>query len=191
MASSVIKAKNRSTKLSQDEEVGMKCSTLVPLQPVLHLLCLVCRVVVDDEMQVEDPVHSGIDLLEEADEFLGAMASPAFADHLAGLHVEGGKQRGSAVALVVVRHRLSPPLLERQTRLRAVERLDLALLIDAQHQGTLRRVHVEADNVDDLLRELWVIRNLESAIPDQTRSQRHTRVQSMLSSVDAYPSIGA
>src|SRR5215468_7894857 len=123
MASSVIKAKNRSTKLSQDEEVGMKCSTLVPLQPVLHLLCLVCRVVVEDEVQIEHLVHSGIDLLEKADEFLGAMASPAFADHLAGLHVEGGKQRGSAVALVVVRHRLSPPLLERQTRLRCGQAL--------------------------------------------------------------------
>jgi len=43
-------AKKRSTKLSQDEEVGMKwkIEALVPLQPVLHLLSLVRRIVVDD-----------------------------------------------------------------------------------------------------------------------------------------------
>jgi len=37
------------------------------------------------------------------------VARQAFADHLAGLHVEGGKQRCGAVALVVVRHRLRRP----------------------------------------------------------------------------------
>src|SRR5579859_989972 len=79
------------------------------------------------------------------------------------LHVKGGKQRRGAVALVIVRHRLGPPLFERQARLRAVERLDLALLVDAQHQGTLRRVHVKADNIDNLLGEHRIVRDLESA----------------------------
>ena len=48
-------------------------------------------------------------------------------------HVEGGKQRGRAVPLVVVGHGAGAPLLHRQAGLGAVERLDLALLVDRQH----------------------------------------------------------
>ena len=39
------------------------------------------------------------------------------------------------------------PLLERKARLHAVEHLDLALLIDAQHKHAIRQVHIEADTV--------------------------------------------
>ena len=54
-------------------------------------------------------------------------------------------------------------LLQRQARLRAVERLDLAFLVDAQHQRPVRRVHVEPDDVGDLLLELRVVGELEAA----------------------------
>ena len=43
--------------------------------------------------------------------------------------VEGGEQRGCAVAFVVVGHRSGAARLHRQTRLGTVERLDLALLM--------------------------------------------------------------
>jgi len=49
-----------------------------------------------------------------------------------------------------------------QAGLRAIERLDLALLIDAQYQGALRRIHVKADDIDDFLGKLRVVRELES-----------------------------
>ena len=39
-------------------------------------------------MQVEMPGHGPVDLLQEPDEFLGAMAGQTFANHLAGLHVK-------------------------------------------------------------------------------------------------------
>src|SRR5262249_60105574 len=86
----------------------------------------------------------------------------AFADDEATLHVEGRKQRGRAVPLVVVRHGRGPSLLERQARLRAVERLDLALLVDAEHHRALWRIEVKPDNVGDLLLELPIIRDLET-----------------------------
>ena len=38
----------------------------------------------------------------------------------------------------------------RQHRLGPVERLDLGLLVDAEHDGTVGRVEVEADDVPDL-----------------------------------------
>jgi hypothetical protein len=43
----------------------------------------------------------------------------------------------------------------------AVEGLDLALLVHAQHDGPIRRRHVQADDVANLLDEEWVGRELE------------------------------
>ena len=65
------------------------------------------------------------------------------------------------MALVVVGHRGRPPLLERQTRLRPIERLDLGLLIDAEHHGPIRRIEIEANDLGDLLLEHRVVRDLE------------------------------
>jgi hypothetical protein len=48
--------------------------------------------------------HLGIDGVEEADELLVAVALHVLADDGAVEHVDGGKQRGRAVPLIVVRH---------------------------------------------------------------------------------------
>ncbi len=45
----------------------------------------------------------------------------------------------------------------------AVERLDLALLVDRQHDGVGRRVHGEADTVFDRLGEGGIVGALEGA----------------------------
>ena len=77
--------------------------------------------------------------------------------------IERGEQRGRAVALVVMGHRPAFSGLERQARLRAVERLDLAFLVDRNHDRMLGRIHVEADDVLDLLGELGIVGALEGA----------------------------
>lgn len=48
---------------------------------------------------------------------------------------------------------LHPSRAERQQRLRALQRLALALLVHAQDQSLLRRVHVEADHIADFIDE--------------------------------------
>ncbi len=78
-----------------------------------------------------------LDLVEEADEFLMPMLLHAAPGDLAFEYIEGGKQGGGAVALIVVGHGSGAPLLEGQPRLGAVERLDLALLTDREHDGML------------------------------------------------------
>ena len=70
-------------------------------------------------------------------------------DHFAGLRIEGGKQGRGAVACVVVRPALHLAGLHRQQRLRAVERLDLRLLIDAEHRRMRRGIQIEADDIAD------------------------------------------
>ena len=54
-------------------------------------------------------------------------------------------------------HGPRPPLLERQTRLRAIQRLNLTLLIDAQHQGVFGWIQVKADNVVEFLGKAGIV----------------------------------
>ena len=51
------------------------------------------------------------------------------------------------MALVVVRHCAAPALLPRKPRLRAVRRLDPALLVEGEHDRPLRRVRVQPHHV--------------------------------------------
>ena len=84
------------------------------------------------------------------------MASIALADDPAGCDVEGGKQRGDAMALVVVTAARRLTRSHGEHGLAAVQRLDLRLLVDAQHDGTFGWSHVEADDVAHLGDEIRV-----------------------------------
>src|SRR5206468_6757565 len=75
--------------------------------------------------------------------------------------VESGKQRGRAVPFIVVGHRPGAARLHRQSRLAAVERLDLALLVGREDDRMGGRLDVEADDILELLGELRVVRQFE------------------------------
>ena len=62
-----------------------------------------------------------------------------------------------------MRHRAGPPFLDRQARLRPVECLNLAFLIDGEHECVLRRIEIEAHDVFKFLREVGVVADLERA----------------------------
>ena len=59
-----------------------------------------------------------------------------------------------------MRHGAGASLLQRQAGLGPVERLDLALLVDRQHDGMRRRVDIEPDHVAQLVDELRVVESL-------------------------------
>src|SRR5262245_66255118 len=99
------------------------------LEPALDRGGLMGGVVVEDEMQIEIGGGLSIDQPEEAQELPVPMARQARADDLAVQHAESGEQGGGAVALVVVGHGAGAALLHGQSGLRAIERLDLALLV--------------------------------------------------------------
>ena len=54
-------------------------------------------------MDVQIGRHSCVDLVEELAELDGAVALVALSDHLAGLYVKGGEERGRAMPDIVVR----------------------------------------------------------------------------------------
>ncbi len=57
------------------------------------------------------------------------------------------------------------PFFMRQTRLCAIQRLNLALLIHAEHQRLLRWIQIQADDVGQFLQKLGVARQLERFDP--------------------------
>ena len=100
---------------------------------------------------------------QKTQEFLMAMARHALADDPAGDDVECREQGRRPVPLAVVGHCAGASFLQRQSRLGAIERLDLALFVDREHQRLVRRIEVKADNVLNFFTEFWVIGELEAA----------------------------
>jgi hypothetical protein len=92
---------------------------------------------------------------------LHAAADDLVFQHAERLSVERGEQRRGAVPLVVVGHRSTAALLQRQAGLGAIERLNLRFLVDRQHHRMRRRVDVEADDVTQLFDKRPIARQLE------------------------------
>ncbi len=134
-------------------------------EPVLDGRRLVGAVVVHHQVDVEYLRHARINGAQELQELAAAVAPVRLADDSAGGDVVGGKQSCGAVALVVVRAALGDPGSQGQHRLRAVQGLDLALLVHAQHHGHVRRVHVQAHDVTHLVHEQRVGGELEGLLP--------------------------
>src|SRR5208283_2274002 len=137
------------------------------LQPSLHARLLVCPVVVHDQMEGNLLGKLTVQPAQKLEPFLMTMPGMTLANDLAFQHIEGGKQRGRAIALVVVGHRATPAFLEGQSRLSPVQSLDLTLLIQTQHQRLLRRVEIQPDHVGQLLQKPRIAREFES--PAQVR----------------------
>jgi hypothetical protein len=116
--------------------VGVRwtCQRALFGQPIADQRRLVGGVVVPDEMDLEALGDIGLDLVEELAELGRPMTAVAFSDHMAGGNVEGGKQRGCAMPFVVV---AAPGNLAGQHGLAAVQRLNLAFLVDAKHNRML------------------------------------------------------
>ena len=108
----------------------MKPPAWMPFEPSFDLRMFVGGVIVDDGFDHFADGHRALNLVEKANELLVPVLLHAAADHAAVEHVERREQRRCAVALVVMRHGAAASRLQRQPRLGAVERLDLAFLID-------------------------------------------------------------
>jgi hypothetical protein len=83
----------------------------MPRQPSLDFGMFVRAVAVEDRVDQLAGRRLVLDGVEETDELLLTVALHAAADHIALDDVEGGKQRGGAVPLVVARYRAGPALL--------------------------------------------------------------------------------
>src|ERR1700735_1671875 len=99
----------------------MSNETVVPFEPALHSGVLVGAIIIHHHMQPDLAGKRRIQTLQKFQKLLVAMARITLTDALALRDFQGGEQRRRAVALVVVGHRSTATLLERQSWLRAVQ----------------------------------------------------------------------
>ncbi len=144
----------------------------MPQEPRLNFLGLVGGVVVQHQMDGKIGRNGAIDLLQEFAELDDAMAWPALADHRSRGDVQGREKAGGAVAFVIVGAALGLPGQHREDRLAAAQRLNLALLIHAQHQGMMRRIQVQAHDVAHLVDQQRIIGQLERFAAMGSQSER-------------------
>ena len=97
-------------------------------QPCPDFGVLVAAVIIQDHMDQLAGRDVALETVQKTQEFLVPVALHALADDAPVEQVEGGKQGGRAVADIVVGHGSATAGLQRQARLGAIERLDLALL---------------------------------------------------------------
>jgi hypothetical protein len=155
-------------------EVQMKAWALA--QPALNSGSFMSPVVVEDQMDLELWRKLRLDLVKELAKLKGTVAPMKLADDLAGLSVQGGEERSSAVALVVrsPAFRLSRP--HGQSWLRAIQRLNLRLFVNAQYQRPIRRSQIKPNYISYFIDEQRIPRKFEAlaAVRGQAKA-RHTR----------------
>jgi hypothetical protein len=106
--------------------------TRVAIKPGTNVGMFVSCIVVKNDVDNLADRNLRLDGVQKSNEFLMTMTLHVAADDRA---VEDGEQRRGAVPLVIVCHGSEPALLQRQAWLGAIEGLDLALLVDRQHDG--------------------------------------------------------
>ena len=122
---------------------------------------LVGAIIVHHHVQIQFRGKFAVQTLEKMEKLLMAMAGVALADDLAVRDFQRGKKTGGAVSLIVMGLGAAATFFKRQSRLGAVQGLNLALLIDAENQRLLRGIEVKADDVGEFFQKPHVARQLE------------------------------
>ena len=143
----------------------MEVEAGVSSQPLLYFGVFVGSVVIDHQMKVQIRRHLGLDVAQKLEKFLMPMAGLALRHDLSALDVERRKQSGRAMAFVVVGYPFHIAQTQRQQRLAALQGLDLALLVYAQHQGMLGRIQIQTDDVAHFLHEERIGGQFEGLLP--------------------------
>jgi len=135
----------------------------MPREPLLHLGMLVRGVIVHDEMQGLVLGRLSINQPHEGQPFRVAMARKTGGNNMPFHHIQGRKQGGGAMSLIVMGHRFPAPLLERESRLGAIQSLDLTLLIDAEDERMFGGIQIQSHHVIEFLEELGILAELEGS----------------------------
>lgn len=125
----------------------MNVEARISCKPSFDLFMFVRGVVVANDMDVLLSRDTPADQVQETNPLLMAVLFHACANDFAIKGIHRSEQRGSAVAFVIVGHRLATPFLERQAWLSAIQCLNLAFFVTRKDNGVLGRAKVEADNI--------------------------------------------
>lgn len=163
----------------------------MPQQSAMDGGCFVGGVVIEDQMDVEIRRHGRVDAEQKLPKLLGAMARVAGPDDGPRFHIQRREERRRPVPDVVVGASGREARAHPQERRRAIEGLNLTLLVDAGHQRPIRRMQVQPDDVPHFVDEERVLRQFERLGP--MRLQREGFPDARLSTdsgLRAWPSRG-
>ena len=131
-----------------------------PRQPVFDRRCFVGGVIVHDDVNIEAVRNLRVDLLEELQETRRPGGACSICRSRSPKRCRGRQTATSCRG----GYKMGPALRNaghhRQDRLLAIERLYLALLIDAEHQRPVGRRQIKADDVADLVDEQGSLESL-------------------------------
>src|SRR6266849_8294520 len=113
------------------------------LEPSFDLDGTVGTVIVNHQMERRVAWKLPVDAPQKLQELLMPVPRATFPDDFSLKHIQCSEKRRRPVSLVVVGHRAATSLLQRQTRLGAVQGLDLALFVDTKHDCLVGRIQVE------------------------------------------------
>lgn len=116
-------------------------------------------------MHIEAARKIGFNLIEKPQKLLMPVSPVARANGHPRSHIHGRKQRCDALAFIVVRLPRGHARRKRQNRLRPIQRLYLALLIDTEHDRAIRRIEIQPHDIPHLLHELGILREFEVLHP--------------------------
>ena len=71
-------------------------------QPAMNRSGFVRGIIVENQMDLKSSGHLGIDGVEEFAKFDGSMPTMELTDDFTALSIQGGKQRGRAMALIIM-----------------------------------------------------------------------------------------
>jgi len=146
-------------RCARRREVHVK--PFVSREPTLHFVMLVGSIIVGDEMNFQVGGNALINQAKELQPLSMAMPFLARADDRSVKGVQRGKERCRSMAYVVVCHRCRATTLEWQTQLRTIQRLNLAFLVSAEHNGVFGWIEIQANDVSELLGEPQIVTELE------------------------------
>src|SRR5947208_8959351 len=130
-----------------------------------------CAVMIHDQVDGKTAGKTGVDVVQKPQELLVTMPPVTVADGDSARHIQGRKQRCHTMTFVIMRLPGRHTGRQRKNRLRTVQRLDLTLLIHAQHDRMIRRIHIQPHDVPHLLHELRVFGELKVFHPMRLQSE--------------------
>lgn len=137
-------------------------SVLPRRQKLLYRFALVCRVVVQNDVEDKFLGISAVQPLEEGDEVERLARIPAVADDPTRGYVERGKQSRRPVSVVVVCLAFRNIWPKRKDRLASLQGLDLRLLVHTENYGIFWRTQAQTDHIVKFLLEVGIVAELRT-----------------------------
>src|SRR5438132_2550386 len=126
-------------------------------EELLNPTRLVGREIVENDVDLFASALAGDDRSEEGHEVFAGVPVYGFPENLSGPRVEGGEERQGAMAVVLEAMSFEPAGAQWQNGVKAIEGLDVGLLVNAKHRRMLGRVEIEANHIGRLCLEVRIV----------------------------------